>query len=74
MGSGAVYRALAGGLALTFVKRGDLFEDRETGSRWNLFGEAVSGPLAGTSLEPVIHGTYFWFAWAAFKPDTEVYR
>jgi hypothetical protein len=48
--------------------------DSETGSRWNILGRAVSGPLAGRRLDPIVHGDDFWFAWAAFKPATRVYR
>lgn len=46
------------------------FIDRETGSVWDIFGIAVGGPLEGERLSPVVHGAHFWFAWAAFFPDT----
>ena len=46
--------------------------DEETGSVWNTLGKAISGPMAGTELEPVIHQNHFWFAWAVFEPDTEI--
>jgi hypothetical protein len=46
--------------------------DEETGSGWDIFGEAVSGPLEGASLERVPHLDTFWFAQAAFEPDTVV--
>jgi hypothetical protein len=26
----------------------------------------------GTQLEPLVFANHFWFAWAAFQPDTEV--
>ena len=45
---------------------------KETGSEWNILGQAVAGPLTGAQLPPVLHGNHFWFAWAAFMPDTEV--
>lgn len=32
------------------------------------------GPLQGSQLEPVAHATPFWFAWAAFNPDTSLYE
>lgn len=57
---------------LTFVATGDGFEDRETGSRWNVLGEAEEGPLVGEVLQPVEHVDTFWFAWAAFLPDTRL--
>lgn len=48
--------------------------DEQTGSAWNLFGHATSGPLAGEQLTPIPNrGSQFWFSWAVFKPDTEVY-
>lgn len=46
--------------------------DEQTGSGWNLLGEAVSGSLAGARLEPVVHLDTFWFAQAAFRPETLV--
>ena len=49
------------------------FLDAQTGSVWNIFGAALSGPLAGAQLTPVVHADHFWFAWAAFRPDTAVF-
>ena len=46
--------------------------DTQTGSEWNIFGEAVSGPLSGQSLQPVIHANHFWFAWRVFYPETAI--
>lgn len=48
------------------------FTDTETGSSWNVLGEATGGPLAGAQLDPVEHLDTFWFAWAAFHPDTRI--
>lgn len=73
VGTVAVYSRRAGEKLLTFRADGDGFRDDETGSRWNFFGEAVAGPLAGQTLETVVHYVPFWFAWAAFAPDTPVY-
>jgi hypothetical protein len=61
------------GRALTFAPDGERFVDRETSSVWNLFGQAVDGPLSGRRLEPVAGVNYFWFARAAFAPLTAVY-
>ena len=44
--------------------------DEETGSTWNIIGQAVDGSLKGRRLEPLLHGNHFWLAWAAFNPDT----
>ncbi len=48
------------------------FVDEQTGSVWNIFGKAIAGPMNGAGLEPVVHANHFWFAWAAFQPDTEI--
>ena len=74
VGSIGVFDAALGGQTLTFRAEGDLFVDDQTGSTWNVLGRAVLGPLAGKSLPPIVHGNHFWFAWAAFAPETEVYR
>ena len=58
---------------LTFRQDSDAFVDEETGSTWNVLGHAVDGPLAGQSLTPLVHANHFWFAWAAFKPETRVW-
>ncbi|MEX2625899.1 MAG: DUF3179 domain-containing (seleno)protein, partial [Ilumatobacteraceae bacterium] len=61
------------GESLTFRAEGDdAFVDDETGSTWNLLGEAVDGPAEGARLEAIPHVDTFWFAWAAFRPDTVV--
>jgi hypothetical protein len=58
---------------LTFRRDGDKIIDEETGSSWNILGQAIDGPLTGEQLRPVIHADHFWFSWAAFKPDTIIY-
>lgn len=40
------------------------------GSRWDIFGTATSGSLEGKRLEPLTHVDTFWFAWAAYLPDS----
>ena len=73
-GATGVFVPRADGRRLTLSAAGDQFVDAESGSTWNVLGKAVAGPLAGTQLEPVVHGDYFAFAWLAFKPDTLIYR
>ena len=69
IGSAAAYLAEVDGRALTFtVVAPGRFEDEQTGSTWDVTGLALNGPLAGSRLAPVNHGTPFWFAWAAFNP------
>ncbi len=50
------------------------FMDAETGSRWNMLGEAVAGPLAGRRLAQVPAYNAMWFAWTAYWPDTKVWQ
>ncbi len=73
IGSVAAFAPRAGGRDLDFVRAEDgAIRDRQTGSTWNLFGRAVSGPLLGQKLEAVEHLDTFWFAWIAFQPDTDL--
>jgi hypothetical protein len=73
VGSVGVFSPIVDGESLTFVSAGGEIRDEKTDSVWNTLGLAIGGPLAGTRLEPVIHGNDFWFAWAGFWPDTRVY-
>ena len=73
VGATGVFDPNLDGQKLTFSRDGDKLVDAETGSTWNILGQAIDGPLAGQSLEPIIHGDHFWFSWAAFKPDTIIY-
>ena len=73
VGASGVFRPVANGQTLTFRAEGDDIVDNETNSTWSILGIATDGPLAGEELEPVVHGDHFWFAWAAFNPDTRVF-
>ena len=33
-----------------------------------------SGELKGQILAPIVSGNHFWFAWAAFKPETRIWE
>jgi len=72
VGSAAAYDPRVDGRHLAFAARDGLIVDEQTGSVWNILGQAVSGPLTGTTLARVVHGNHFWFAWAAFHPETAV--
>lgn len=74
VGSTAAFDPLLDGRHLHFVRSSDGFTDVETGSTWDLLGQASGGPLAGQALTPVAHDDTFWFAWAAFLPATRVVR
>ena len=67
IGTGVAFVAVSSEGPLTFEPADeDLFTDRETRSTWNLLGQAIDGPLAGTQLEFAPHRNEFWFAWYAF--------
>ena len=74
VGSAAVFDANLNGRKLTFGVDGGRIMDAETGSVWSILGSALEGELAGESLTPLVHGNHFWFAWAAFKPNTLLYE
>ena len=63
------------GSELSFVAGDDnRIVDEQTGSDWNIFGRATSGPLLGTQLEPVPGRIgQLWFSWAVYRPDTVIY-
>lgn len=62
------------GQTLTFRAEGDKLTDEQTGSEWNILGQAISGELSGSQLEPVVNVNHFWFSWAAFRPETRIYQ
>jgi Protein of unknown function (DUF3179) len=72
VGATGVFVPVVDGQELTFDRTDDGFVDDQTGSRWNVLGTAVDGPLAGSELEPVVHVDTFWFAWGSFLPDTRI--
>ena len=81
VGAVGVFEATLNGQTLTFAPAAagnaapdGEFTDAETGSTWNILGQATAGPLAGQRLTPVVHGAHLWFAWAAFRPETTIWR
>jgi hypothetical protein len=73
VGATGVFDPVIDGQHLTFTREGDTIVDNETGSSWNIVGQAVAGALQGAQLTPVVHADHFWFSWAAFRPDTIIY-
>ncbi|NIR30567.1 MAG: DUF3179 domain-containing protein [Gammaproteobacteria bacterium] len=71
--SATAYERRLDGRVLTFERRDGSIVDRDTGSEWDLFGNAVAGPLKGRRLTPTQSGLHFAFAWLAFNPDSEIY-
>jgi hypothetical protein len=47
--------------------------DSQTGSEWNFEGNAINGEMEGKSLSRIPFDEGFWFSWAAFHPQTELY-
>ena len=47
--------------------------DTKTMSEWNYDGVAISGSMEGTELTRMSMWPGFWFEWAAFHPETEVW-
>jgi hypothetical protein len=74
VGATAVFNRVLNGGILEFVFDRGLFKDKGTGSRWNLGGKAVSGPLKGKNLKAIPHFDPFAFSWLAFKPKTGIYQ
>ena len=72
VGSTGVYDPELDGQKLTFTTENGAIVDEQTGSKWTILGEAVDGPLKGSKLEPIVHANHFWFAWAAFHPETDL--
>ena len=74
VGAAGVFSPHLNGQKLTFKLTDDgNIVDEETGTRWNLLGQAIEGPLTGQRLEPLLHADHFWFAWLAFHPTTQTY-
>jgi hypothetical protein len=76
VGATGVFTPVVDRQRVTFARTGGRegsITDVETGSTWTITGVATDGPLAGSQLEPVVHGDHFWFAWAAFSPETTIW-
>ncbi len=66
---------LADGTVLNFVPSADplptIMTDSE-GNTWDVFGEALTGTRSHETLALPRSYTAYWFAWAAFNPDSEI--
>lgn len=75
VGATGVFDRRLANRTLTFESaQGGGFRDRETGTRWDLLGNGLTGPLRGRRLVRIPYGDFFWFAWAVFRPDTRIGR
>lgn len=74
VGMAALYSRELAGQTLTFSLNdaGQIVDD-QTGSVWNVFGTATAGELAGSQLQQRLAFPHFWFAWAAFQPETRIW-
>ena len=74
VGAGAVFLREIDGGTLDFSFDGEKIIDEQTGSEWNVLGQAVRGPLLGSELTPAVSVNHFWFSWAAFMPETRIFE
>jgi hypothetical protein len=74
VGATGVFAPVLDGQRLTFAVQGESIVDNETGSIWNVLGQATEGPISGSRLIPIVHANHFWFSWGAFKPNTIIYQ
>jgi hypothetical protein len=72
VGATGVFSRLLDGRILMFAVEDERIVDSETGSIWNLAGQAVEGELKGARLERIQSTDHFWFSWAAFYPETVI--
>jgi hypothetical protein len=72
--SATAYDRRLDGRVLDFEMRDGHMVDRQSGTRWNLFGTATEGDLAGRQLTAAGAGVHFAFAWLAFNPDSVIYK
>ncbi len=73
--SARVLQRSVGERTLTFsLAENDQLKDAETGSLWDpMTGQALSGPLKGEHLQPLVSTYSLWFAWKKYRPDTVVF-
>jgi len=74
IGTAAAFSRVLENQTLTFILEGGSIKDQETGSTWDIFGNAIDGELTGAHLSPIVAVNHFWFSWVAFKPETRIYQ
>ena len=74
VGAAAAYSRLVDGDVLEFTYEDNAIHDEQTGTTWNIFGQAIDGELKGRQLVPLVSINHFWFSWAAFQPETRIYQ
>jgi hypothetical protein len=73
VGTAVVFSRRIEAQTLSFTFDGSTILDEQTGSQWNLLGQAIGGQLQGEQLDEVVSINHFWFSWAAFRPETRIY-
>jgi hypothetical protein len=73
VGATGTFDRVLEGRTLTFRATSEGVTDEQTGSRWDILGRAVAGPLQGTQLNRIVAVESFWFDWASFFPDTSIF-
>lgn len=74
IGAAVAYSRVLDDQSLIFEFSDGKFLDEQTGSEWNILGQAVAGKLKGRQLSQVVSINHFWFSWAAFRPETKVFQ
>ena len=74
VGTASVFVSRVDEMELAFEFKDNGFEDRETGSRWNMLGQAISGPLGGEALPFFFNNQGLWFYLAASQENITIYR
>lgn len=69
-----IFRRFLDGKILNFEIRDGILVDRETLSRWDSQGLALSGILQYKTLPIPQYSQVYWFSWASFYPHTDIYR
>ena len=73
VGTAAAFDRRVAGRPLSFASSGPgILIDFQTGSRWDITGRAISGPLRGAQLHRLRDLQAFWFAVAAFVPHARL--
>ena len=75
--TGLAYSRRLNGQVLEFFDGPDQgfdLRDRDTGSLWNAHGEAISGPLDGSTLTFVPSFLSEWYGWSAYHPETGIFQ
>ena len=74
VGAATAYSRLLDDNILEFTFDGGNIHDKQTGSNWNVLGQAIDGELEGKHLTPIVSINHFWFSWAAFRPETRIFQ